>query len=218
MCESLGVDVFKVRELVNTLPNDPSNPAANPVRNMHFAGAGVGGHCLPKDPWLLKYGVDTYGTFKVNPEVIIGSRKLNMWMPNHMIELLEGALQEKNKSIKNAKVAVLGLAFLENSDDTRNTPTKTVYEKLKAKDAKPIIHDPYVREFEYPFTKNLDEIIDDADAIILMVKHKDYLNLNLTDLKQKMKTPIFIDGRNAFDRKKVETAGFLYRGIGKPHQ
>ena len=218
MCESLGVDVFKIRELVNTLPNDPSNPAANPVRNMHFAGAGVGGHCLPKDPWLLKYGVDTYGTFKVDPKVIVGSRKLNMWMPNHMIELLEEALEQQDKSIKNAKIAVLGLAFLENSDDTRNTPTKTVYEKLKAKDAKPIIHDPYVREFECPFTKNIDETLTDADAVLLMVKHKDYLNIDFTELKQKMNAPIFIDGRNAFDREKVGNAGFLYRGIGKPHQ
>ena len=218
MCESLGVDVFKVRELVNTLPNDPSNPAANPVRNMHFAGAGVGGHCLPKDPWLLKYGVDTYGTFKVNPEVIVKSRELNIWMPTHMVELLEEALQQNGKKIEDAKIGILGLAFLENSDDTRNTPTKPVYEKLKAKDAKPIIHDPYVREFEYPFTKNIDETITDANAILLMVKHKDYLNMDLSNLKQKMKTPIFIDGRNAFDKKEMENLGFTYRGIGKPHQ
>ncbi|HID71687.1 MAG TPA: nucleotide sugar dehydrogenase, partial [Thermoplasmata archaeon] len=58
ICESLGVNVYHVRRFVNSLPNDPSNPAANPVRNMHFPGAGVGGHCLPKDSWLLKYGVD----------------------------------------------------------------------------------------------------------------------------------------------------------------
>jgi len=217
MCESLGIDVFKVRELVNTLPNDPSNPAANPVRNMHFPGAGVGGHCLPKDPWLLKYGVDTYGSFKVNSEVIIGSRRLNMWMPEHMIELLQEALKKQNKTMKNAKIAVLGVAFLENSDDTRNTPTKIVYEKLKAHDAKPILHDPYVREFDYPFTKDVDEALKDADAVLLMVNHKEYLVLSLKDLKQKMNTPVFIDGRNAFNKQTVEQAGFTYLGIGKPH-
>jgi UDP-N-acetyl-D-mannosaminuronic acid dehydrogenase len=217
MCESLGIDVFEIRELVNTLPNDPSNPAANPVRNMHFAGAGVGGHCLPKDPWLLKYGVDTYGSIKVDPKVIVGSRKLNMWMPEHMIDLLKEGLQKQNKKINNAKIAVLGVAFLENSDDTRNTPTKTVYEKLKAHDANPILHDPYVREFEYSFTKNIDETLNDADAVLLMVKHKDYLNLDFKDLKQKMNTPVFIDGRNAFDKNTLEKAGFTYLGIGKPH-
>jgi len=73
ICESLGVDVFEVRQLVNNLPNDPSNPAANPVRNMHVPGAGVGGHCLPKDSWLLKYGVDTYGKTPMESKVIIGS-------------------------------------------------------------------------------------------------------------------------------------------------
>jgi UDP-N-acetyl-D-mannosaminuronic acid dehydrogenase len=217
MCESLGVDVFTIRKLVNTLPNDPSNPSANPFRNMHFAGAGVGGHCLPKDPWLLKYGVDTYGSFKVHPEVIIGSRKINMWMPEHMIELLQEALNRHNKTIKQAKIAILGVAFIENSDDTRNTPTKTVYEKLKAHDATPVLHDPYVREFEYPFTKNLDKTLNDSDAILLMVKHKDYLNLDFDELKEKMNTPIFIDGRNAFDKKTVEGTGFTYFGVGKPH-
>jgi UDP-N-acetyl-D-mannosaminuronic acid dehydrogenase len=61
ICESLSINVYEVRELVNNLPNDPSNPSANPVRNMHIPGAGVGGHCLPKDSWLLKYGLDNYG-------------------------------------------------------------------------------------------------------------------------------------------------------------
>ena len=71
ICESLGVDVFEVRKLVNNLPNDPSNPGANPVRNMHLPGAGVGGHCLPKDSWLLKYGVDTYGATPVQANILI---------------------------------------------------------------------------------------------------------------------------------------------------
>ena len=123
MCESLGVDVFKIRELVNTLPNDPSNPSANPIRNMHFPGAGVGGHCLPKDPWLLKYGVDAYGKIKVEPQVIIKSRELNLWMPTHMTDLVEEGLTDAGQKLEGAKIAILGVAFLENSDDTRNTPS-----------------------------------------------------------------------------------------------
>jgi UDP-N-acetyl-D-mannosaminuronic acid dehydrogenase len=217
MCESLGIDVFKVRELVNTLPNDPSNPAANPLRNMHFPGAGVGGHCLPKDPWLLKYGVDIYGNFKVQPNVIVKSRELNMWMPTHMIELVEESLDEAKKKLKNSKIAILGVAFLENSDDTRNTPTKQIYEILKQKEAKPVLHDPYVRDFELPFTDNLDEVITDADALVLMVKHTDYLTLDLKELRNKMKTPVIIDGRNAYQKETCEKLGFIYKGVGKPH-
>ncbi len=217
MCESLGVDVYRVRELVNNLPNDPSNPAANPVRNMHFPGAGVGGHCLPKDPWLFKYGVDNYGKFKVEPNVIVKSRHINMYMPEHTLELLENALKDAGKNLKNAKIATLGVAFLENSDDTRNTPAKKFYEITKEKEANPVLHDPYVRDFEYPFTSNLDEVIQDSDAIVILAKHKDYTKLDLEEIKNKMKTPIIIDGRNIFDKEKCEKLGFIYRGIGKPY-
>jgi len=216
MCESLNIDVYKVRELVNNLPNDPSNPASNPVRNMHFPGAGVGGHCLPKDPWLLKYGVDTYGKLKVDPNIIIKSRELNIYMPNHTFILLEEALNEVGKIIKDSKIAILGVAFLENSDDTRNTPTKQFYEIAEKKGAKPILHDPYVRDFDYPINSDFDEVVKDSDAIVILVKHKNYLNMDLKKIKTMMKTPILIDGRNAYNKIECEKLGFIYRGIGKP--
>jgi len=217
ICESLGVDVFKVRELVNTLPNDPSNPSSNPVRNMLFPGVGVGGHCLPKDPWLLKYGVDTYGNFKVEPNIILKSRELNMFMPVHTANLLEEGLKQAGKKIKNSKIAILGVAFLENSDDTRNTPAKNLYDILEKKGAKPILHDPYVRDFEIQFTKDIDEAIVNSDAIITVTKHKDYYKLDLKNIKNKMRTKVIIDGRNIFDKEKCERFGFIYKGVGKPH-
>jgi UDP-N-acetyl-D-mannosaminuronic acid dehydrogenase len=217
MCESLGIDVFKIRELVNTLPNDPSNPLSNPVRNMHFPGAGVGGHCLPKDPWLLKYGVDTYGKLKVEPHIIIKSRELNLYMPSHMANLIELGLKELNKNIIGAKIALLGVAFLENSDDTRNTPAKPLYEILEKKGAKPVLHDPYVRDFDYPFTKDLNEVINNAFVIAIVTKHKDYEKLDLKSIKNTMRTPIIIDGRNLFQKEDCEKLGFVYKGVGKPH-
>lgn len=217
MCESLNINVFRVRELVNTLPNDPSNPAANPVRNMHFPGSGVGGHCLPKDPWLLKYGVDIYGKFKVEPNVIVNSRYLNMYMPKHTVYLLEDGLKQANKKLKGSKIAVLGIAFLENSDDTRNTPTKPFYEIVKEKGGIPFLHDPYVIKFEYKFSSNFNEVIKDSDALVLITKHKEYLDLNLKEIKNKMKTPVIIDGRNAYNKEDCEKIGFIYRGVGKPH-
>ena len=216
MCESLGIDVFKVRELVNTLPNDPSNPSSNPVRNMHFPGAGVGGHCLPKDPWLLKYGVDNYGKFKIEPYVLIKSRELNMSMPSHMTNLLEDGLREIGKDLTDAKVAILGVAFLENSDDTRNTPSKPLYELLEQKGAKPILHDPFVRDFELTFTKNIDEVVTGADALAIVTKHNEYKNLDLHSIKKKMKTPIIVDGRNIYQKDECEKLGFIYKGVGKP--
>jgi len=215
VCESLGVDVFKVRELVNTLPNDPKNPASNPVRNMHFPGAGTGGHCLPKDPWLLKYGLDTYGKFKFFPKIIVDSRETNDFMPVHVVDLVEEALAEHGKKLKGEKVAFLGVAFLENSDDTSNTPSATIYAELKKRGAKPVLHDPIVRDFDLPFTSDLDEVLTSADAVVLSTKHKVYLNLNLGEMRRKLATPVLVDGRNAFTMEAATKAGLTYRGVGK---
>ena len=215
VCESLGVDVFKVRELVNTLPNDPKNPASNPVRNMHFPGAGTGGHCLPKDPWLLKYGLDTYGKFKFLPKIIVDSRETNDFMPVHVVDLVEDALAEHGKKLKGAKVAILGVAFLENSDDTRNTPSATIYAELKKRGAKPVLHDPIVRDFDLPFTRDLDEVLTSADAVVLSTKHKVYLSLDLGEMRRKLATPVLVDGRNAFTMEAATMAGLTYRGVGK---
>ena len=106
LCESLGTDVYDVRKFVNGLPNDPSSPGANPVRNMHFPGAGVGGHCLPKDTWLLMYGYNKYSNIKSHypSSVLADARYLNDWMPLHMADLLDSALNEAKKEIKNSMI------------------------------------------------------------------------------------------------------------------
>ncbi|MFH0816368.1 MAG: nucleotide sugar dehydrogenase [Methanobacteriota archaeon] len=215
ICESLGIDAYEVRELVNTLPNDPSNPSSNPVRNMHFPGAGVGGHCLPKDSWLLKYGLDTYGKLPFLPRVIVDSRVINDWMPVHVADLVEEALKERKLKLRGAKVAILGLAFLENSDDTRNTPSATLYLELKRRGAKLAMHDPLVREHELPFTDKLDDVLKGADAVVLSTKHKEYAKIDLKKLAKKVRTPVIVDGRNLWDPEKVRKAGFTYRGVGK---
>jgi UDP-N-acetyl-D-mannosaminuronic acid dehydrogenase len=219
VCESLGVNVHDVRKLVNNLPNDPSTPHANPYRNMHIPGAGVGGHCLPKDPWLLKYGMDTYGAFKFKPTIIVESRKVNDGMPRHMRELTLEALAERGMSLKEARILMLGFAFLENSDDPRNTPAEPLYNSLKGECDEITVHDPYIREHEgISLTSNLDEAVRGKDCLILVTRHREYLNLDLDRLKRMMRTPIIIDGRNAFDREECLRRGFTFRGIGIPRK
>jgi len=215
-CESLGVDVFDVRRFVNSLPNDPSNPSANPVRNLHFPGAGVGGHCLPKDSWLLKYGLDTYGTFKFEPKVIMESRFRNDLMPHHMIELLKEAMEEMSLSIKGAKVCVLGYAFLENSDDTRNTPSRPLILELQEIGADVVVHDPYLKEEDgITIHQDLDYCLKDSDAVVLITKHKEYFDLEMARMKELLKTPIIIDGRNVWSPSEARSMSFVYKGIGK---
>ncbi len=208
ICESMGVNVYEIREFINGRHD----------RHMHIPGAGVGGHCLPKDTWLLRYGLQTYGKRTVEPEMITLARNINDFMPYHMVQLTEEALREKGRDIKNAKIAVLGVAYLEDSDDIRNTPATPVIDTLKLKGAYPAAHDPHVRPREYelhPIEKNLDSVLAGSDAALIVTKHKEYHDLDFDKLMSVMRTPILVDGRNVYSRQDVELKGFVYKGIGK---
>jgi len=213
-CESLSVDFNEVRTCVNSLPFN-----SNAYRDLHLPGAGVGGHCLPKDPWLLKYGVDTYGETKVPFDVIVQARARNEMMPSHMLELAQQAANEKGIDIKKAKVAILGASFIENSEDTRNSPTETLIEILNKEGIKWAIHDPYVRprEFPHPVSKDLDEVTKDADVVMIFVKHKEYFDIKAKWLKENMKTSILIDGRDVLNLAEFKKEDFIAYGIGKPN-
>jgi UDP-N-acetyl-D-mannosaminuronic acid dehydrogenase len=215
ICESLGVNVHEVRRFVNSLPNDPSDPVRNPLRMMHIPGAGAGGHCLPKDPWLLKYGLDAYGVFEFTPKILVESRRINDFMPRHMKDLVEEALHEKGVRLQDARVCILGFAFLENSDDTRNTPALPLYNILKGFCKEVVVHDPFVKEFEgVVLTDNLEEALRNKDCMVIVTRHKEYLDIRLDWLKSVLATLVIVDGRNVFNPKDCEEAGFSYRGVG----
>jgi len=215
ICESLGVNAHDVRRFVNSLPNDPSNPSKNPYRMLHIPGAGVGGHCIPKDPWLLKHSLDAYGTFAFTPKILVESRKMNDFMPQHMRDLIKEALAEKSLKLQDAKVCILGLAFTRDSNDTRNTPTLPLYNLLESVCKQIVVHDPYVKEFEgIPLTDNLEDALKNKNCIVIVTPHKDYFNISLDRLKELLATPVIIDGRNVFDPKDCKEAGFSYRGVG----
>ena len=224
-CERMGVDAFEVRELIN----------ARPDRAMHIPGAGVGGHCLPKDPWLLNYGLETYGRpASRRPGQATGTlrliplaRDINDGMPAHMMALIEDALAEAGRELAGAKVALLGVAYLQNADDTRNTPAAPLARLLEVEGADVIAHDPYVRladwrralgaGTEVPLTNDLGEALRGADCAALVTKHRQYLEqLDLGRAAGLMRTPAIVDGRNAFDAQVCNEAGFVYRGVGKP--
>lgn len=213
-CEALNIDFNEVRQCVNSLPFN-----SNAYRDLHLPGAGVGGHCLPKDPWLLKYGVDTYGNTKVPFDVIIQARNRNEMMPSHMLELAQKAAKEKGIDIKKATVAILGASFIENSEDTRNSPTETIIDILNKEGIKWVIHDPYVRprEFPHPVSKDLDEVTKDSDVVMIFVKHKEYFDIKAKWLKERMKTPIIIDGRDVLDLAEFRKENFVAYGVGKPN-
>jgi UDP-N-acetyl-D-mannosaminuronic acid dehydrogenase len=206
IAEKLGVDIFEIQKLINSRSE----------RHMHLPGAGVGGHCLPKDTWLLRYGLRKYWAPTMETEFVCLARKVNDLMPLHMVELIQSGLREKGKDLKGARVAILGVAYLEDSDDTRNTPAYRLIFELESRGASVIAHDPHVREFpEAELTRDLDEALKGADCAVIVTKHRPYFSLDLEKTKSLMNTPVLIDGRNVLDKNQIEAAGLIYRGIGK---
>jgi len=206
VCESLGIDIYEVQRLINTRSE----------RMMHYPGAGVGGHCLPKDTWLLLHGLSMYGKHEVKTHFVELARTINESMPIHVFRLLEDALRQKGRTFPDVRVALLGVAYLENSDDTRNTPAYTLIDQLAAYGADIIAHDPYVTIFpEARLTHDLQEAVKNADALVIMTKHSQYGGIDLARTAKAMRTPIIIDGRDTFNPRDAEAAGFFYRAIGK---
>jgi UDP-N-acetyl-D-mannosaminuronic acid dehydrogenase len=137
-------------------------------------------------------------------------------MPIHATEMIKEALASRKISLRDAKIAILGVAYLEDSDDVRNTPAYDLIREIEAYGAEVVAHDPYVNTFpEAELSRDLDHVIKGADCMVIATKHKPYFKIDLKRVKSLMRTPIIVDGRNLLDRAKAEKAGFLYKGIGK---
>ena len=203
LAHSLDLDVFQLREYVNKVPG----------RNMLLPGAGVGGHCIPKDSWLLAYG--TRG--KYQPRILSDARDINDYMPHYVTDLCEESLSLVDKKLNKSKVTVLGVSFLENSGDIRNSPATTILEDLEVFNSKIVLHDPYVTEFNgFKVEKDVYSAVKESDVIILVTKHDEYFKIDFDKVKSLMNdSPILIDGRNVYKRDDLEAKGFIYQGVGK---
>jgi UDP-N-acetyl-D-mannosaminuronic acid dehydrogenase len=104
----------------------------------------------------------------------------------------------------------MGYAYLEDSDDTRNSPSEILVRRLQQLGAGVVIHDPYVPEFQGDPAK----MASGCDAAIVMVRHQAYQQINLKALKSALRQPILIDGRHIFDKSQLTACGFIYRSIG----
>jgi UDP-N-acetyl-D-mannosaminuronic acid dehydrogenase len=197
ICAAVGGDIWQVRRLVNKVQG----------RAMLEPGAGVGGHCIPKDPWLLAHAAHES---QVELRIIPAARAVNNSMPLIMAHLLQDALASIGQRVSGARVLVMGYAYLADSDDTRNSPSAVLVARLEELGAQVVIHDPYVPSYQ----SDLLQAAEGADAAVVMVKHSQYLNTDLGQLKAALNAPVLIDGRAVFDAEKARGHGFVFRGIG----
>lgn len=193
ICEALGADVWQVRDLVRKSPG----------REMLLPGAGVGGHCIPKDPWLLASSVRN---MNVPVRLIPTAREINSSMPKHILDLLEDHL----RNLGGKQILILGYAYLADSDDVRNSPSEELVKLVKNTGANIVIHDPYIKKY----SGNVIDKARNCDAAVLMTAHTEYEDIDLRELKSVMKTSLVIDGRNLLGKKQASEAGIELVRLG----
>ncbi len=142
------------------------------------------------------------------------ARRVNDHMPKHMVSLVQKALQGY-KVEGRARIAIMGLSFLRDSDDTRNSPSLIIIDELNG-DHDLIVHDPFVQKpYKTEMVREIEKALNGADCAVFVTDHSCYKGLDLETVRRKMRTPIIVDGRNIFDAEKCRKSGIDYVGLGK---
>jgi UDP-N-acetyl-D-mannosaminuronic acid dehydrogenase len=201
IAERIGVDVYEAIRLANT----------HPRVNVHLPGAGVGGPCLTKDPYMLaSLARDFWGS-----ELILLARRLNDYMPLHVVELVERALGEEGVQLRGARVAVLGAAYKGGVDDTRESPSRRVVQELLGRGASVVVFDPYTGEaFGAERASSLEDAVRGADAVVIVTDHPEFRNLDLERLGELVRRRVIVDGRRVVEPHRAAERGFKYYGVG----
>jgi UDP-N-acetyl-D-glucosamine dehydrogenase len=191
--EAMGIDVNEVIDAAATKPFGfmPFRP-----------GPGLGGHCIPIDPFYLTWKAREYGQ---HTRFIELAGEINTAMPDYVISKVSDALNKEEKAVNGSTVLILGLAYKANVDDCRESPSFALMEKLMAKGAKVEYHDPFVpvipetREHAQLAGKQSVAIEDAYDLILLSTDHSEYKSFDFSQF-----TAPFVDSRNCVQHKPLK--------------
>lgn len=173
----------------------------------------VGGHCIGVDPYYLTYKAEELG---YHSQIILSGRRINDDMGKYVAENTVKYLIKADKTVKGAKVAILGFTFKENCPDTRNTKIIDIVKELKEYGISPIIADPTADFLEAKRLYGVEfiniEDIKEMDAVILAVAHKEFESLSELDIRKMFVegNKVLIDIKGLLNRKKYEEAGYYY--------
>lgn len=198
--DKMGIDVKNVIE----------GAATKPFAFMaHYPGRGVGGHCIPVDPYYLIERAKESG---FDHKFLRVAREINNSMPVYTVELMQDLLNEVGLPMKGTAVGVMGLSYKANVDDLRESPAIKIIEELKKKGAKTVRFDPYILKLSD--VKNLKSFLAKCQAIILVTNHKEFMEVDPLEYK-KNKIAAIVDGMNVFSGDKIKKLGIKYHGIGR---
>ncbi|WP_163195285.1 nucleotide sugar dehydrogenase [Clostridium thermarum] len=190
LCKRMGIDIWEVIDAAKTKPYGYM---------AFYPGPGLGGHCIPLDPFYLTYKAREYD---YHTRLIETAGEINDFMPEFVVDNAMKLLNVEKKALNGAKVLLLGVAYKKDIDDYRESPALKVIEHLEAGGAEVIINDPYIPNFKHGgkeyFSVPWEEAIGDADMVIITTDHSDY---NYEAIVENAK--IVYDTRNA--TKEVKT-------------
>jgi UDP-N-acetyl-D-glucosamine dehydrogenase len=174
----------------------------------HYPGCGVGGHCIPVDPYYLIEEAKKKG---FEHDFLRLARRINSNMPHYTVEMLRDGLNSLKKSVAGTKIAILGVSYKADIDDCRESPSFEIIRLIKGLGADTIVFDPFVPK--HSTVQSFDEALKDAEAIVLTTSHTIFKNMDMQQIKNKG-IKLIIDGRNCLDQMQCRAAGIEYRGIG----
>ncbi len=188
LCDRMGISIWEVVDAAKTKPYG---------FQAFYPGPGLGGHCIPLDPYYLSWKAREYG---FHTSMIESSMMINDRMPEYTVDRVARMLNDREKSIKGSKILMLGVAYKNDIDDYRESPAIRVFEILKERGGDVEFFDPYIKEFKHEGKtwKGLDELTEkklkEADIAVITTAHKAYDY----DMILKNSKAIF-DSRNAIE-------------------
>lgn len=206
-CEKTGADILEVAKGMG-LDTRIGNRFLNP-------GPGYGGSCFPKDTLAMSFMARQN---EVNLSLVNAAIKGN----DDRKEKIALRILEKIKDDKNAKIAILGLAFKDGTDDCRESPAIEIILKLLEKNLNITAYDPKAMDIakeilkdKISYAKNMYECIENADVLVILTEWQSFKALDLKRAKELMKGKNILDFRNLLDKNKAIEAGFVYSGVGR---
>ncbi|MFA5070027.1 MAG: nucleotide sugar dehydrogenase [Patescibacteria group bacterium] len=198
--DKLGIDVMDVIEGAKTKPFSFL---------AHYPSCGIGGHCIPVDPYYLIERAKKEG---FDHKFLKLAREINNAMPKFTVNQLMLALNFLGHSVKGTKIGLLGVAYKANVADIRESPFFVIKKLLKPMEPILEIYDPYLKS--YSTKESLDETLKGSEAIIIITDHREFKEMDLKKLK-KFGVKVVIDGKNCLDKEKILKMGIIYKGIGR---
>jgi UDP-N-acetyl-D-glucosamine dehydrogenase len=186
LCMRMGIDIHEVIDAAKTKPFG---------FQAFYPGPGLGGHCIPIDPFYLSWKAKQ---FDFRTRFIDVAGEINTAMPYFVIEQIASALNEQRKSIKGSKILVLGVAYKRDIDDLRESPSLTILELLREKGALVAYNDPYFatvghgRHYDLNMTNTPLDNLGQYDAAVIVTDHSTYDYRAIVEQSQ-----LVIDTRNA---------------------